>query len=664
MELYRSGDCPSAIPQLERSTNVARANLPLGRCYLEASDFGKAQAVFAKYRESVPADEEGVVLMARSLELGGSADQAISLLDQSVKQTPDSIRLRDALADTYAKAGKKQEAKDVYSAVLGVQPADPAALVGLGSLEAAQSKWEAAAGLYERALAAAPANAAALVGMGSAQLSMNKNDAALPYLERAALARPDDWDLAKLLASSLMKAGKWPQVVQALEFHSLGHTNEQRVTSWMGEAFGQINEPARAEEYYKNVLRRSPTNLTGLLLLGNLLYDSKRLKESKEQYVQALKLRADLPEVNDRMGQMAELDNNLAEAKQYYEAASSSATATVPMRMRLARAYFAAAEAPKARATLEAVLRAEPANREAKTMLSRVALKTEKWDEAVRLSGELLAEDKKNPQLLRISGEGLFRLGREEDLGKAREALQVVISAEPKDREAKTMLAQIESKTQQWDEAARYGMELLAVDRNDELVLRLVADAFLKRTRDPEAAEYLEQIVALHEDDRPTRFRLIEIYRKNDSMNRLPRALDLVNAFLKKNPEDAEGRIYLGEFLRRKPDLENAREAFAKGFQTLPPDPRPDLAWAYSSYGAMLFQDKPEDAVPFQTKAVELNPKDDHALYDLAITYLHLRKREDLTATREKLVQMASPLVATLDDEVKAFRTAPPRKKK
>src|SRR6185369_7326601 len=59
MELYRSGDCPSAIPQLERSTNVARANVPLGRCYLEASEFGKAQAVFAKFRETAPGDEEG-----------------------------------------------------------------------------------------------------------------------------------------------------------------------------------------------------------------------------------------------------------------------------------------------------------------------------------------------------------------------------------------------------------------------------------------------------------------------------------------------------------------------------------------------------------------------------------------------------------------------------
>jgi hypothetical protein len=62
--------------------------------------------------------------------------------------------------------------------------------------------------------------------------------------------------------------------------------------------------------------------------------------------MQALKLRADLPEVNDRMGQMAELDNNLPEAKQY-EAASSSATATVPMRMRLARAYLRRRRLPR-----------------------------------------------------------------------------------------------------------------------------------------------------------------------------------------------------------------------------------------------------------------------------------------------------------------------------
>jgi hypothetical protein len=225
------------------------------------------------------------------------------------------------------------------------------------------------------------------------------------------------------------------------------------------------------------------------------------------------------------------------------------------------------------------------------------------------------------------------------------------------------MLAQIESKTQQWDEAARYGMELLAVDRNDELVLRLVADAFLKRTRDPEAAEYLEQIVALHEDDRPTRFRLIEIYRKNDSMNRLPRALDLVNSFLKKNPEDAEGRIYLGEFLRRKPDLRWRAEGFRQGFQTLPPIRVPTWHGPIRATEECCFRTNRKMRFRFKPRRWTSTRKTTTLCTTLAITYLHLRKREDLTATREKLVQMTSPSWPPWTMR-SGFRTAPPRKKK
>ncbi len=666
LESYRSGDCSAAIPLLEASANPARASLPLSRCYIEGKEFAKAQAVLTRYRQLAPDDELGVVLLARSLQLGGNADGAIAALEPFIKQFPDSIGARNAMAALHLASSRRPQAEAMYQSVLKVQPSDPSALIGLGNLLAADGKWQEAARLFQRVIQFAPSNSDALYGMGSAQLQLGNTDAALPFLERAALLRPDDWDLAKLLAGAQMKAGKWQQMVQTLEFHSQEHAAEQRVTGWMGEAFQRINQPARAEEYYKAILRRAGSNLSARLLLGNLFYESKRLPEAKTEYLAALKLKPELPEVSDRMGQMAEKDGNMPEARDYYDAACTSPNATVDMKMRLARAYFATDEAPKSRVQLESVLRAEPQNREAKSMLARVASKTAQWDEAARLSGDLLAEDRRNTMLLRIWGEALFRRKNDADLPKAQEAMQAVISADPADRGAKLILAQIEAKNEQWDEAARYARELLINDRNNLELLRLMTQSSLKRNREAEATEFLEQVIALDQDDRDARFQLVRLYLKIEALNRIPRALELMKDYVKKHSDDAEGYLLLATLHRRKAEPDEAHEFFVRGFEKVPTQIPAHLSWAYSDFGKMLLQEgKLQDALTYQLKAVEMSPNDDDALLTLGLIYFQLNKDEDLKGVREKLTQMSSPLLPVFEDQTaKKNRPRPAVKKK
>ena len=62
-----------------------------------------------------------------------------------------------------------------------------------------------------------------------------------------------------------------------------------------------------------------------------------------------------------------------------------------------------------ARTALETVLKAEPDNREVKTLLMQVAVKTDHMDEAVRYASELLPGDPKNVALLRLLGEDALK---------------------------------------------------------------------------------------------------------------------------------------------------------------------------------------------------------------------------------------------------------------
>ncbi len=405
-EAYRAGNCPEAVRLLTQSQGTPRAALLMGRCYLELGDFPKAQAALQKYNQTAPGDEEVAILLARAAEGAGGTPQAIMSLEDLRKQQPASLAVQDALAEAYAKSGKPEHAAPIYRAVLAAQPTDIGALAGLADIALAASQWDAATEQYKKVLELSPDHAAANAGIGRAQLQLGHVDAAVPYLVHALQLRPGDWELTKSLANCYIKASRWNDAARTLEYDSAAHAEDEAATSWMVQAFGHIADAARAEQYYRLVLQHAEGNFPARLSLADLLYDAKRTKEAKEQYIVALKSRPGLYDVADRIGQIAEQEGNLQEAAQYYARACASPNATTAMHSRLAHLYFRMGDMANARTALEALLKTEPDNRETKTLLMQVAAKTDHMEEAVRYANELLPGDPKNVALLRLLGEG------------------------------------------------------------------------------------------------------------------------------------------------------------------------------------------------------------------------------------------------------------------
>jgi tetratricopeptide (TPR) repeat protein len=586
-EMYRAGNCAEAVRILSQSKGTPRALLLMGRCYLEMADFGAARTALQQYNQAVPGDEQAVILLARALEGAGDVPRAVTALEELHKQAPGSLAAQDALAEAYVKQSRPGLATPLYQAVLVAQPADVGALQGLAGLAASTSQWTLAVEQYKKALAVSPDNVAANIGLGQADLQLGQTAGAIPYLQHAARLRPDDWGLAKLLASCLVKTGQWPETIQALKYNSLAHTDDEEALGWMVQAFGHTKDTAQAEQYYRAVLQRAASNFAVRMTLANLLYDSKRTKDAREQYVLILKARPDLVEINDRVGQMAEQDGNVAEAIQYYAAADQSPQATSAMKMRLARLYFRTGDLEHAKPVLEAALKAEPDNREIKTLLMQAAVK----------SGHT-------------------------------------------------------------DEAAKYAVDLLPGDPNNLEMLRLLGDEAIKNNKDAEAADYLERATVVNEKDRDLRFELVGLYTNDQALDRMPRAFELMNEYVGLNPDDYEGYLLLANLYRRKGDAANAHDFFSRGFARIPPKPPARMSWAYNSVGMLLFSEANfEDALAYQAKAVELNPNDANAQYNLALTYLKLKRKEEVNLARTKLSTMGAPeLVAALDEAIQRSR--------
>jgi tetratricopeptide (TPR) repeat protein len=150
------------------------------------------------------------ILAARARMYVDLADypRAIALLDRGVKEYPDSVDLRYAMASTYEDMGRVAAALHELSGLLNTRPDDPAAMNALGYTLADHSReLRRARKLIERAYAAAPKNAAILDSLGWVLFRQGHVADAEPYL-RAAYQDDRGGDIAAHLGEVLWRLGK------------------------------------------------------------------------------------------------------------------------------------------------------------------------------------------------------------------------------------------------------------------------------------------------------------------------------------------------------------------------------------------------------------------------------------------------------------------------
>jgi tetratricopeptide (TPR) repeat protein len=150
------------------------------------------------------------ILAARARMYVDLADypRAIALLDRGIKEYPDSVDLRYAMASTYEDMGRIASALHELTGLLNARPDDPAAMNALGYTLADHSKeLSRARKLIERAYAAAPKNAAILDSLGWVLFRQGHVAEAEPYL-RAAYEDDRGGDIAAHLGEVLWRLGK------------------------------------------------------------------------------------------------------------------------------------------------------------------------------------------------------------------------------------------------------------------------------------------------------------------------------------------------------------------------------------------------------------------------------------------------------------------------
>jgi len=296
---------------------------------------------------------------------------------------------------------------------------------------------------------------------------------------------------------------------------------------------------------------------------------------------------------------------------------------------------------------------------------SRVGIPVNAWKGLARL-GKITAFKDWTKEDYLASFEGAYLAGRiaslmDETLN-AQKYLERVVKVKPEMIEAQALLASVYVKQRNYSAAVTAYQKVAELDPNRASAQLGLGDVYFRMQRWNEAAAALEKGVALDSSNKQTLFQIGNAY---EELRDFAKAADAYERFLKLNPENAwTGYLRLGTSRMELQQFDQAVAALQEAQKVQPRDLKVNysLAMAYRKAGQLdqaeavlkslaelnppdagtyygdiikMYDEagKNENAIEAARKVIELNPKSEMAVYNLAIMFQKLKRYEEAIAT-------------------------------
>ncbi len=590
-----------------------------------------------------------------SLYRSGDCHAAIPSLDRAAPTNPHAGLL---LGRCYLETHQWVRAVETLAAYQKAVPADPEAVILTAQAQERGGHADAAAAILNDFLKIHPGEHSVRTALGDLYVRLGRGaDAAT---EHQAVLKQEPGDPGARIGAGLLllHEEKWQAAVDSLDKVRAEVPEDSRVLAGIGSAYANLGNCERAVDSLRLALDLTPDDYSlakklaacdvklkrwsavlGALRTGTI--EESRDEEATRVVVEAYTSSADL-----------------AGAEAYCRWAIIATPTNLTAHTSLANLLFTAKRTREALAEYSEVVRIKPDSPEVHERMGDIFM-DQKDPSSARAQYEAVVQASKPTDTARMK---LARLCfSSDDLKCASQAVAGVTSPALL-LQAKTMRARLEFKAENWDQAGLLANELLAADPENTTLLRIAAEVDARQNKPVEAADLYERALKLEPTNKEVVYRLAGVYSNYDELkDRRLRAVSVLTDFLQKVQQDAEGYLLLGNVYRKINDLENAKLSFKTGFDKIQPPIPPRLSWAYNAYGVLLYdENKFDEAYPYETQAVQLNPTDEASQLNFALLCLELGKMEELAGAREKLVAMNSTQVAALDQEIERKKKKKP----
>ncbi len=681
----QKGDNAAAMIQLKNalaaSPDNAEARYLLAQLSLDAGDALAAEkearkALSLKHPEALP-------LLAKALLAQGQYKKVLDETEPAAKQ--GGVEVLNVRADAYLGLGKREQAKELFAAALQAQPANVAALVGLGRVSFLAGEHEAAMGYADKALGIAPKHQDALMFKGNLLGTQNKIDAALAVYDQVLAANPRHRSANVEKAYLEITSGKF-EAAQADLAAAQKITPNNIVVSYAQALldFSQGKHGA-AQEALQKILRAAPEHMPSNLLagaaelnLGLLPQAEQHLRKYLEAYPQNLYARKMLATTLLRAGQSTNALTVLSpvlkngaddvqllalagesymhardfnKAAEYLEKASDLDPKAAALRTTLGLSKLGRGEREQAISDLEAGAALDTNSLWPGTTLVRTEIGLRNFDKALAAVAKLEAAHPDSPMVSELKGTAYLGKG---DIPAARASFEKALAQQATYFPALANLIQLDVYEKKPEAAKQRLLAFLEKDKRSVDAMMALAGLAAVQGQQQEVTSWLEKACAENPDAVLPAIRLGEQHLRT---GKAQEALNLARKLQPNYPSNTDVLDLLGRSQQAMRDWSGALETYAKLAGLLPAAPQVQMRLAEVH---MLMKNEAAAADDLK-KALQLQP-DLIAAHTMQAELLMRQKKPDAALAVARLVQKQHsklPAGYTLEGDLLALQGKP-----
>jgi cellulose synthase operon protein C len=416
-----SGDRDKAFAELEQAvlidTDSYQADFALIMARVRDKQFDKALEAVDRLdkklpKSPIPHNLRGLISLAQNNE-----PKAIASFESALKLDPTFFAAAANLANLEVKAGKPQDAKKRYEALLKADPKSIQTLVALATLvQRSGGTTKEAAEYLKRAKTSNPGAIPPIIALANFYLDNNEPKEAIPILQEALNgANSERQDLLDLLGTCFLRINDRAQAMETYERLLQVNPKSAATHYRMGEMRLQSRDDTGALQSFKRASELAPTMAEPKIAIASILIRQGKAPEAKQI---AANLKKELPQSAIGLsleGDLASFDNQPVEAAAAYRKAL--AVEKQPMTaVKLHKSLISASKPTEAQASLAEWFKAFPSEVTMRLYAGEFELTQQKWQAALDNYNFVLKTDPKHAIALNNSAWAYSKLG---DLPKA-----------------------------------------------------------------------------------------------------------------------------------------------------------------------------------------------------------------------------------------------------
>jgi tetratricopeptide (TPR) repeat protein len=297
-------------------------------------------------------------------------DKAIEIWRELLLQDPDNAHLMTSIADALIHKDESGEAVTVLKEAIEKDPdfLDAQNMLAISYINL--GRLADATRVSQETIAKDPRNAEAYFNLGVVAHQQGFHDQALSAFKRSVDLRPDyDESRINLAGEYILRGALGPaktQLETALEI------NPTSLQGWhsLGKVYQGMRDNEKAMECYREALKIHPGFNPARTSLAVMLATDGQLEDAKRELEKGLEYEHEVHMVHINLGILYRQLGDFKTSEKHFKEAIKINADYLPARLDLAKLYLANGDKQKGRKELETVLKIDPANDQAKSLMA------------------------------------------------------------------------------------------------------------------------------------------------------------------------------------------------------------------------------------------------------------------------------------------------------